>query len=81
MDKYLPGTKTREKLVSCQTLTADKKIRESAEEKHDERIMKIATDELIAKEACYHKRCYSAYTIFCTTTKENVNQKRSIFQI
>ena len=26
--------------------------------------MKIATDELIAKEACYHKRCYSAYTIF-----------------
>ena len=63
MDKYLPGTKTREKLVSCETLTADKKIRESAEEKHDERIMKIATDELIAKEVCYHKRCYSAYTI------------------
>ena len=62
-DKYLSGKHTRDALVSCQTFIADKRIRKCAAVKNDKRIMALTADELVAKEACYHKRCYSVYTI------------------
>ena len=40
-----------------------KRIRKCAAVKNDKRIMALTADELVAKEACYHKRCYSVYTI------------------
>ena len=58
-DKYLSGKHTRDALVSCQTFIADKRIRKCAAVKNDKRIMALTADELVAKEACYHKRCYS----------------------
>ena len=55
-------SRTRENLVSCCELRADEKIRIAAQLKNDERINTISTDELVAKEASYHKSCYRDYT-------------------
>ena len=41
---------------------ADEKIRKYSKEKNDQRIMALCTDELIAKEAMYHKTYYRNYT-------------------
>ena len=41
-----------------QTFIADERIRQSAIHKDDKRILALAADELIAKEAVYHKSCY-----------------------
>ena len=60
--KTLPKSSTTEKLLSCMEMRADKQIRKRSEEKNDQRIMSICSDELIAKEAKYHKSCYRNYT-------------------
>ena len=61
-DKYIKGTRTREKLSNCLQIRADEKIRKLACERNDTTVMAIASDELVAKEACYHASCYRAYT-------------------
>ena len=60
---FLFSRKSREKLVSCQTFIADERIRQSAIHKGDKRILALAADELIAKEAVYHKSCYRKYSL------------------
>jgi hypothetical protein len=40
----------------------DKHIREIATKKHDSKVLSIASDELVAKEAKYHPSCYKDYT-------------------
>ena len=77
----MTGQKTREKLVSCETFAADEKIRKVAFEKNDERISAIASDELIAKEASYHKSCYSAYTILLYHVDRTDSQKETVSDV
>ena len=60
--KYLKGTRNREPLVQCRDLRADHSIRKSAMEKKDSRILAIASREIVAAEACYHRTCYKGYT-------------------
>ena len=60
--KYLKGTRNREPLVQCRDLRADHSIRKSAMEKKDSRILAIASREIVAAEACYHRTCYKVYT-------------------
>ena len=75
--KYLKGTRKREPLVQCRDLCADHSIRKSAMEKiacarrrisepemekKDSRILAIASREIVAAEACYHRACYKGYT-------------------
>ena len=37
-------------------------IRKSAMEKKDSRILAIASREIVAGKACYHRTCYKGYT-------------------
>ena len=60
--KYLKGTRNREPLVQCRDLRADHSIRKSAMEKKDSRILAIASREIVAADACYHRTCYKGYT-------------------
>ena len=61
VSKYKKGTNTREKLLCCSEFRTDEKIRSAATRKFDSKILSIASDELIAKEARYHTSCYRDY--------------------
>ena len=56
------GTRNREPLVQCKDLRADHSIRKSAMKKKDSRILAIASREIVAAEACYHRTWYKGYT-------------------
>lgn len=60
--KRVRKTDTKEKLLSCAELRADDSIRKASLLRGDQRIAAITTDDLIAKEAKYHKTCYRDYT-------------------
>ena len=60
--KYLKKTRNRGPLVQCRDLRADHSIRKSAREKKGSRILAIASREIVAAEACYHRTCYKNYT-------------------
>ena len=60
--KYGKGKQTREKLIQCFDLRSDQMIRDVATAKHDTNILVLASRELVAGEACYHKSCYRNYT-------------------
>jgi hypothetical protein len=60
--KRVRKTDTKEKLLSCAELRADDSIRKASLLRGDQRIAAITTDDLIAKEAKYHKTCYRNYT-------------------
>ena len=51
-----------EKLSNCIQIRADAKIRKMLTERNDTIMMTIVSDELVAKEACYHASCYRMYT-------------------
>ena len=50
-------------------LRGDKRVRKIAKQKNATQIMAITSEELNAKEACYHASCYRAYTM---PTKEKL---------
>ena len=60
-EKYLCKTRTREKLVLCTDLRVDTSLKEASKAKQDTRIMAICSEELVAKEAWYHRTCYREY--------------------
>ena len=60
--KYLKKTRNRGPLVQCRDLRADHSIRKSAREKKGSPILTIASCEIVAAEACYHRTCYKNYT-------------------
>ena len=60
--KYLKGKHTRDPLRCCSQFRVDSRIRTIARERHDSKILSLASDELIAKEARYHTSCYKEYT-------------------
>ena len=49
-------------MVQYRDLRADDSIRKSAMKKKDSRILAIASREIAAAEACYHRTCYKGYT-------------------
>ena len=42
-------------------LQEDETVRKIATQKNDSKILAITTNDLIAKEACYHFTCYGSY--------------------
>ena len=60
--KLVRKTDTKEMLLSCVELRADDSIRKASLIRGDQRIAAITTDDLIAKEAKYHKTCCRNYT-------------------
>ena len=64
--KRVKGTETKEKLNLCVELRADKLIKEASLLHNDPRIAALCTDDLIAKEAAYHKSCYRDFTRIVT---------------
>ena len=61
--KYLKNSKSREKLLTCRQFCADQTVRKASQMRNDADIMRVTSDELIAKEAYYHGTCYRAYTV------------------
>ena len=60
--KFLKGEKTRESLVQCRELRADKTISVAAVKKLDTCILAVVSRDLVAAEAHYHRSCYRSYT-------------------
>lgn len=52
-DKYVKGTRNREKLVQCVEMRGDQQIRNAALMKNDSSILTVVARELVAAEACY----------------------------
>ena len=71
--KYRKGSKTREPIVKCTELRCDKRIRESAIQKSDQKIIAIASRDLVAAEAHYHHSCYRFYTKPPETTNDSTS--------
>ena len=61
VNKFVDGE--GQQLYSCRTFAADETICKCASLKGDKKILAIATDELVAKEAAYHPCCYRKYTV------------------
>jgi hypothetical protein len=59
--KYKKGTHTRETLVQCTDLRADKSLRDIAIQKQDDKLMAILSRDIVAAEAHYHRSCYKDY--------------------
>ena len=47
---------------NAEILRADHSFRKSAMLKKDSKILASASREIIAAEACYHRKCYKGYT-------------------
>ena len=67
--KRVKGTETKEKLNLCVELRADKLIKEASLLYNDPRIAALCTDDLITKQAVYHKSCYRDFTRIVTANK------------
>ena len=59
--KYKKGIRTRETLVQCTDLRADKSLRDIAIQKQDDKLMAILSRDIVAAEAHYHRSCYKDY--------------------
>ena len=59
LDSFFPITDMR----ACKTLLEARKIR------NDNRLRELCSEDLIAKEAYYHKTCYKEYTRILTKTE------------
>lgn len=75
-DKFIKGSKSREKLTQAVTLNADQTLRECATQKRDEKILAITSRDVVAAEAHYHRSCYKDYTRI--NRKEPKNQDNNI---
>lgn len=60
--KYLKGSKSREPLMQSSELRSDAKVRQTATEKLDDKILALASRNIVAAEVHYHKTCYRNYT-------------------
>ena len=67
--KRIKGTETKEKLNLCVELRANNLIKEASRLQNDPRIAALCTDDLIAKEAAYHRSCYRDFTRIVTLKK------------
>ena len=75
--KRIKGTETKEKLNLCVELRADKLIKEASLLQNDPRIVALCTDDLIAKEAAYHKSCYRDFTRIVTAKKSEAIEQEN----
>ena len=70
VNKFIDGE--RQQLYRCCTFLADETIRKCASLKGDTKILAIATDELVAKEASYYTCYYRRHTVsFNNSQREN----------
>ena len=60
--KYLKESRTRAPLVRCQQLRADNTLREAATRKNYSKVLALLSQELVAAEGHYHRKCYRDYT-------------------
>ena len=60
--KYIKRTNNKEPLTKCVQLRCDHAIRKAATEQKDTRILALASRDLVAAEAHYHRSCYRDFT-------------------
>ena len=58
----MKGTHTREPLTKCTDLRCDSAIRKVAIAKQDSRLLALASRDLVAARAHYHRSCYRNHT-------------------
>ncbi len=80
-DRFLKGSKSREKLTQAVQLRADKTLRECAIQKGDEKIIGITSRDIVAAEAHYHLSCYKKYTKLKTKGKDNEKGGDESYQV
>lgn len=61
-EKFLKGSKSRERLTQAVQLRADQTLRECATRKGDDKILAVTSRDIVAAEAHYHISCYKDYT-------------------
>ena len=61
-EKFVKGSKSREKLTQDVTLNADQTLRECATQKTDEKILAVTSRDVVAAGAHYHRSCHKEYT-------------------
>ena len=59
---FIRVTRTREKLILCTDLRSDQKLQMASQQKTEEKMIAACLDELVAKEAYYHRTCYQDFT-------------------
>ena len=75
--KRVRGTETKEKLNLCIEFRADKLIKEACLLLNNPRMAALCNDDLIAKEAAYHKNCYRDFTRIVTTNKSGTTEEEN----
>ena len=60
--KYLRGGYRKDKLVRASDLRADKTLRQIATSRCDSKLLQVTANDIVAKEAHYHRTCYRMYT-------------------
>ncbi len=80
-DRFLKGSKSREKLTQAVQLRTDKTLRECAIQKGDEKIIGITSRYIVAAEAHYHLSCYKKYTKLKTKGKDNEKGGDESYQV
>ena len=75
--KRVRGTETKEKLNLCVEFRADKLIKEACLLQNNPRIAALCNDDLIAKEAAYHKSCYQDFTRIVTANKSGTIEEEN----
>ena len=77
--KYERSTNTKERLYTITEFRACESIKLASKLHKDEMLMALSTEDLIAKEAVYHRSCYRDYTkIIYSSQKSELNQDSCI---
>ena len=78
VDKFVDGE--RQQLYSCRTFLVDETIRKCVSLKGDKKILAIATDELVMKEAAHRPCCYRKYTVCFNNSQRENKDETSLIQ-
>ncbi len=66
-NKYVKGTNSKEPVTQCAELRCDDVIRKVAQKKQDTKVLALASRDLVAAEAHYHRSCYPKYVMMNLT--------------
>jgi len=72
--KYKKGSRSRETLVQVLDLETDKKLRQTAIQKGDKKIIAVTSRDIVAAKAYYHRSCYLTYTRVRPEVIKNVDE-------
>ena len=76
--KHIGNKRTREKLILCTDLRADRTLKMTTLKKTDGKMMTACSDELVAKKVYYHRTCYQSFTRDFLSNKNSETEHCSV---